>query len=270
MAEYAIDWLSYTAKLDYATRGAAAAFLDMVALGDNWIETQARYGYAWAAKTASGIIVMGGGKEGMGTHVILPGQACQDGKGLAQARNAVRRGYRVTRIDLTIDTHNGLAPRALYEAAQRKEHKCTAKRSLLLEGDGSTLYLGSRSSERYMRVYDKAAQMKDTSGRAWTRIELELKGDSAQNAANALLHNKAIDVIYTAINDYVQFPTVSKWNDALSERGEEVSIEPTRRKLTDTRRWLLDTVAGALAKEIQDDNAFMTAFLEAVNAKLKM
>lgn len=56
--------------------------------------------------------------------------------------------------------------------------------------DGNTVYLGSRTSERFLRCYDKAAQSK-IMGTSWTRIELEIKGKRAQEVGERSLGAKA-------------------------------------------------------------------------------
>jgi DNA relaxase NicK len=73
--------------------------------------------------------------------------------------------------------------------------------------DGSTLYVGSRSSDRFFRVYDKTAESGfDYPERSW-RYEIEYKGERAKKVADAIRADRhptqAIwDCLQTAFSSY--------------------------------------------------------------------
>lgn len=262
MSTVSIDWLSFTIPSAVPTVPSTQKTLFARLGGGIEVSVKPRFGYQWGVKLEpSGITVLGGTKE-MGVHVVIPGGACQYANtGIEWAILASRMKWNITRLDLAIDDFTGrFTPDGLHsEMSKARTH---AKKVMLLKGDGDTLYVGSRTSTKYLRVYDKARQT-DTPGQ-WVRVEIELKGDAAQNAANALQGNSLAIVAMTAITDFVNFPENAAWMEAMNSAVPGI-IEPTRRKLTDTRSWLLGTVAPSLAKEVLSDNDFMRAFLEEVN-----
>jgi len=110
---------------------------------------------------------------------------------------AAKQGAHIKRVDYAIDLVNDdyITPIALFAAVETGEIGFKGKSYQWLEKSpknapstrqgGSTLYLGSRSSDRFLRVYDKAAQKK-LMGVSWTRLELELKDRRAQQYAESI------------------------------------------------------------------------------------
>jgi hypothetical protein len=68
-------------------------------------------------------------------------------------------------------------------------HQVNAQKtvSLIESPAGDTFYLGSRSSEKMVRVYDKGKEQGVPQD--WLRIEMEFKGESASRAADAAQYN---------------------------------------------------------------------------------
>jgi hypothetical protein len=87
--------------------------------------------------------------------------------------------FRVTRLDLCVDVEATIPLRYYYQE-QLDHHRGTA--SLIKD---QTLYVGSRKSDRFWRVYDKAIEQ-GLPGPLF-RIELELKGQRARQARSILL-----------------------------------------------------------------------------------
>ena len=82
---------------------------------------------------------------------------------------------------------------------------------------GFTLYIGSRSSERCVRIYDKAAERLERAGEvvagSWMRIELEATGHYADALAREVLARGA-SVMIEQLNRHCRFtvPSVSDSN----------------------------------------------------------
>jgi DNA relaxase NicK len=111
--------------------------------------------------------------------------------------------------------------------------------------DEDTLYIGSRASERFFRAYNKGAQEKMDYN--WLRLELECKKLMAQAVGNAIAeHDDTRVVINRAIRDYVEFPRLDELNAALQQA--DVEIPRPSRKIHSTYRWLMETVAPAIAR----------------------
>lgn len=95
----------------------------------------------------------------------------------------------VARLDLAFDTvgfHPSDVAKAIVENTLRSLAKReTAQERRDLHGDGYTVTLGSRSSERYLRVYFHKATESFEGG--CTRVELELKDDKADQVFHDLM-----------------------------------------------------------------------------------
>lgn len=178
---------------------------------------------------------------------------------------------RLSRIDLAIDIRNGkLTPMHFYRAAKRKVIKSTAKAFDYIRGhedgiDGMTFYLGKRASERYVRCYDKAAEMHIVDGEAHLRLEMELKGLRAKMTQGAALQHGVSAVTNAQFNDFMQW-SHPEFKDAVSGLGCELDAAP--RKQTNTERWLMETVVGSLAKACVLDPSFRRQFDDAVSDEI--
>lgn len=82
----------------------------------------------------------------------------------------------LSRIDIALDFENEDLGR--YEWLDYK----TRKRNYWTTGHHKlqTLYIGSKDSEWKLRIYDKAEEQKDRTGRVWWRVEAQLRGHYAE------------------------------------------------------------------------------------------
>jgi hypothetical protein len=125
-------------------------------------------------------------------HVVLSGEGCAIGvDALLQLLVRLRMWSlrcEVARLDLAVDGVP-FTPVDAYRAVQRCQIVSWVKRgrdglvhhtwkSCNGDGEGDTLYLGGRASQRFMRIYDR---------RGPTRIELETKREYAQAVAGELV-----------------------------------------------------------------------------------
>lgn len=100
-------------------------------------------------------------------------------------------GYNVSRVDIALDiwhekpqseviTLHKVAALASREGRAERPYKVAYVNGF---GDGDTLYLGSRSSETYVRIYDKEAESNGAEEyKRCVRYEVECKGDTAAAA----------------------------------------------------------------------------------------
>lgn len=209
-------------------------------------------------------------RPNMGRHVIFSGQCCDIiGDNLKECLCFVNsQGYKTTRIDLAIDVFNtNLSLSHMQSLVSRKELNCHAQVAPLhrdLLGEGVTVQLGKAGSGAFLRVYDKAAEQKLTS--SWIRIEISYGAIKAKKALEAyLLHQN----IRAMVNDYVKFPKWRKWNKILSSEVVKVRYET---KLTNTRKWLMGTVAKSIAKEMLFDDGleFRALLLQQIDLEYKI
>ncbi len=136
-------------------------------------------------------------------------------------------GIKFTRVDLAIDTNDtrisphGIADDWRKGRVETKARKMSEITSANDNGDyaGHTVYIGSRTSEQFLRVYDKAAEQETDNH--LTRIELELKGHVAFEAIMSMHRGKAVGVMFAAFSRFFKWPNAG-WQDMLSGHSEAV------------------------------------------------
>jgi hypothetical protein len=194
----------------------------------------------------------------MGEHLQLSGSALRfmANRGMdafAALREVFRLGGRVSRIDLAIDLFDSGLTLAHLGKPHRLPYKGKGRTPKITpmgdEEDGWTLYVGSRSSDKFLRVYDKSKEQK-LSDVDWVRIELECKGmvahwlgvelpDKTPKGSHAFAA--------TLIRSMVDFDNAA-WTFALD--SDEVQTGMPKQTERDTLKWLVDACAPALAKQI--------------------
>lgn len=110
--------------------------------------------------------------------IDAPGAACEF-LGLDNLRTMFEDAE-LSRSDIAFD-HAPFTPAELAQHVRDGDIRCRAKSYKFMEsltGTGDTLYIGSRSSEQYLRAYNS---------RGFTRVELELKGEAARGFKAVLL-----------------------------------------------------------------------------------
>jgi phage replication initiation protein len=162
--------------------------------GEGWTQVErGGYGYEFSAVVSSvGRVFWSYANPRMGVHFSLPSSAIgllhQDVHSLLLRLE--RAGVKFTRVDFAFDDQQGgLSLERLAESVKARDLVTRFRRveeRKALMGRGDTLAFGSRSSESYIRVYDKAAQQHMVDFH-WVRVELELKDDRAELAVRQLL-----------------------------------------------------------------------------------
>lgn len=145
----------------------------------------------------------------------------------------------VTRLDLAYDDRTGviLLPRLAMDIADRYfiGH---ARRSERLYSDnidddiqGLTVYVGSRKSALYIRIYDKAAERGyHPSECHWVRVEIQMRDDRAMMAARSVATDPNIGNVFagilsnylrvlrpTADSNKSRWPTAEYWQQILHD-----------------------------------------------------
>lgn len=202
-----------------------------------------------------------------GVHVVWSGTACAncpvDPIHLICA--LICADFNFTRIDFAIDVKNGnLKPSRATEEIQNARIKTRAKECPAwfdVAGKGYTQYIGKKSSEIYMRIYDKAAEMGIEAD--YTRVELTVRSERADKAARqAVLHRDFRGMVIS----FADFPQWHEWTNAMAVTPVKL---PSERQETATRKWLLEQCVPALAREIlkSDGVEFYEKFKDALTDK---
>jgi len=161
-----------------------------------------------------GLIEMGGdatARDG-GTiataRIELTGDGCRIYSGCAAGSGHAKRWLmlraklescagRITRIDVCADDLTGLYPISVaqrwWESGEFDNRGQRPKAKLHNDfdsGDGKTLEVGSRKSEKFMRVYEKGRQLGDKDS-PWVRFEAEFKSSRRKELSLDILRNPA-------------------------------------------------------------------------------
>ena len=268
---FSIDWLHITDPLDEVV----PLRLHMHPLLNDRVYTTAtpHYGYTEAVTNVVGAIAMSNPlRADMGIHVgysatALNGYEKHGFEALTILRWHLGKKASIARIDLAFDLYNtGLDIPWLFSMLEN-DHASTAARvwNMIIGHDGGkTLYVGSRSSEAMIRIYDKAVEQCQKGD--WKRVEIELKGDKA-NITALELANREPDTITSYAKDLLNgicyFPDFA-WIAAFG--WDAVPIASASKKQTDTLNWLLNVAAPTLGKHMTrtNDQSLLARFLRIV------
>lgn len=184
----------------------------------------------------------------MGTHIIWPGDACDlcpiDPEELVTYLHLAK--FKFTRIDMAIDVMDfNLKPQRATLEMKNGRIKTRASKSLENSdprNPGYTQYVGTKKSEIYLKLYDKAAEMGVDADH--TRIELTIQGKRAPQAAAEIVRRTDYRRMVVAFAD---FPKWKQWRQIMAVTPVKL---PSVRKPSNTEQWLLDQCAPALAKVI--------------------
>jgi len=265
-----IDWIAATLPVTFSHPLSMAQRMSGLfpTPTDTWALSKPMHGYKVAIIEPFGILCMSHGSEKMGTHVILSGSTLNK---LADAgfprdvaiENLIGASARFSRIDLALDAKNtSFQVKPFYEGLIDGSFKSTARNFRLITNatNGATLYLGSPTSEKMIRIYDKANEQGVTDY-TWVRIEAQLSGTLANNAARAIAQQGLEGLTKGVISQMIPEPDI--WLQGILEQATE-GLEPSGRKLTNRAKWLLEVCAPALAEAGLVDRAIIAEFWEKV------
>ncbi len=171
------------------------------------------------------------GNTGMKTHIILSAKGVRAYEVNNKAENLINmltnEDLSFTRIDLALDIKdNSIEFKQLLEhlnnnhvVTRFKKYKYVVEKKIKEDGQqilGETIYFGSRSSNIFVRIYDKAKQMQVEG--SWIRIEIVYKEDHANALALYIAQGKQnLGVLFSkTLNNYIRF--VEKSNDSNKRR----------------------------------------------------
>jgi len=181
---------------------------------------------------------------------------------------------RTSRVDLAVDIKNGNINQADLCKQNRMPYKGKGRTPRWLpvgdEEDGWTWYIGSRQSEKFLRVYDKAKEQKDHET-DYVRVELECKGEVAHAVGHefpAMEKTLCKAMACTLIRGTANIVHPS-WAWAMD--SESVVLTIPQGKERDTFGWLVNVCAPALAKQIalHPNDGVLDTFWEALRVELR-
>lgn len=186
--------------------------------------------------------------------------------------HCIERGGRFTRIDFAIDLFDtGGNPSDVLNCWHCSQVDTIAKSVTYIEGatrnesKGKTLYIGSRQSERLIRVYEKGKRKRLKMD--WVRVELECKGKRAGQFGD-ILSRQGIEIGgKNMLADVVRWTDIGWFNSIWSDDYEVFEIESIGRPETDRERWLRTVVVPVIEDELSSGNTWLAETLETMLAE---
>lgn len=164
-----------------------------------------------------------------------------------------------SRIDIAFDLLGyGVNPLRVYE--DWKKGKWTSRARTVqpltkgvMGADGvvteaSTIYIGSRSSQIMVRMYEKGKQMGLPDD--WLRVEIELKGDKAQCAIEDMVRLGIPEVGRQILREFIDMK-YKFWRDLT--QGKSVELSSVGRKRTDREAWVHNVIIPMLSEMIDEE-----------------
>jgi hypothetical protein len=266
-----IDWLNFTGD----RLQSQPVLHDYILNNGSMKPCKAVNGYTDAYEDVLGARVMWHStRVDMGVHISYSGRTLNayrdngiEAREVAEFHNA--RGHHCTRIDVAIDSVDGALDIAgLWDAIKEKRYTLpfNRKAALVTSTDGITLYIGSRTSDIFLRIYDKGAEQQTDDN--WKRVEIELKGQRAMFFINVLVADGAVNVGHTArsvIKAMADFDDRT-WQEIVGDTP--MTIGKGENREPDTKAWLITQVAPAMGKYIakHGDMGITEQFLAVVAA----
>ena len=143
----------------------------------------------YKGRESTGNVFHGIGQQKRRAHYIIAvsGFQAQDFFRWYQSQlETITVAFYCTRIDIQ---RTQVRPAKEYRLASYK--RLAGKKSLIQSDTGMTLYIGSRTSDSYWRIYDKTAQA--------LRCEVELKGKMAKRCWMALSNGEKIGAVWNRV-----------------------------------------------------------------------
>lgn len=166
-------------------------------------------------------------------------------------------GVNVTRLDFAADIKGaGAKPDDIERAWLAGEVKTNARRMQVIEardkkghGKGKTIYIGSRTSCVFLRVYDKGAESK--TGEDWVRVEVEAKSPVSNKVCSAMAERGVASVGCALARGFVDVPLCEWWTDLFSGAGE--FDRTIGRKVTEWETWVKMVALPNVIRAIEED-----------------
>lgn len=273
MLEIVIDWLQFTTK----ETNPLNVIITLLRLDvKDFVELKkGKMGYKRQWHSDNIFILFDGNQklgEEMGTHVIITGKGCriyENNNSLTDLIDRVNEyNCKVTRIDLAIDDREGnvIVLDKILEDVREGNTISKWKNSLELTQrelrtgkiNGQTINLGSRSSEVFLRIYNKSMQLQEKGN--WTRMEIEVKGKKATQLQKIISKEPIGPITKKLINNYIRivepgkdknrsrWKTKSYWEKIINTTEKlSLSKKAEERTLKEMEDWIERQVSATLA-----------------------
>lgn len=258
---YCVDWISVTVKTPLPVS------LYPEGLCGQCEETTPKNGYTLGFRYKDGRLEFyHPQQERMGVHVIYGGEClrvlceqyhCSPAE-IVDYYMRIKTSH-FTRIDLAIDARGyGLTPLQLFEECEMGDCATKATKHPIVNGgvgQGSTLYIGHKSSAAYLKIYEKGIEQ--GTDEDWLRLELTVKTDKMQSLIGTTGGNFTGTGIQAMVKGYADFPRNRQYQRITGE--DMIYLQMEKPGESDTRKWLMQIVSNCVADKVisgEDDSLF--------------
>ncbi len=277
MLSITIDWLSFNFK---EWTNEAENFMRDYARFSPTQNTAPRFGYSDATMDGNGVVIMwNSDRADMGHHVIFSGSALRNlfmhseiqQQSLLHA--VLDASGSVSRLDLACDLQGQTIDLSrLYKSLEQGLNSGTARTfgQIKSAGGGETIYVGSRQSERFIRIYNKAAQQ-GMVNLEWFRFELETKGMVARALASELVKGANWQAVFVGVcSGMVSIPGSAELEPFYTDVSVQIGL-PKIEKQTDRELWIDTQVISAVIKHAVEhpDSAAVERLFKALKFVLR-
>lgn len=257
--DFTVDWIGAT--FDASNADAFRGDLYNMGLG-NWSRVNAPKGYDTCMIEESGVRMAWHSKiERQGVHFQFSGKAIQWLANLGYDWHSLltyvkSRSGRTSRVDLAVDIKQAALEMTHFSKTALLPYKGKGRTPKYYPTgtpeEGWTIYIGRRSSEKFLRIYDKAAEQ-GLKGVNYVRVELECKGELAHAIGwqiSEMTRSEFIDMSRTLIRGQANFNNAI-WGVAMESQNVGLAVSKSKEK--DTMKWLCEQCAPALARLVEEN-----------------
>lgn len=277
LKSFAFDWIRVTTKthtpMDMVEKFAFG--LDFT----QWKGSKPKSGYSHALLHPWGHTVFWHiDRVEMGVNIMFTGRACNELYAheidlIELIKWFSESGFRFTRLDLALDVHD-----VKFDIVGLLDCEHTGSINndpvLIQKGKnargGATLYAGSWTSDKFMRIYDKAKE-RGLNDLLWTRIEVQLAGRTATKIAKTMstMTESECGQMTQRIIKGLYNPDNAVFQSALD--GVPQRVSSTKNETHDTYEWVMTVVAKTFARLIveQPHRDVQTMFEKEVQKHLR-
>lgn len=273
------DWLRYSVPLELPLRDAVLPAVVDLGGGE---PCKGRYGYTEGVALDMGHVYWSPDHPEFKRSIEFSGQEIAKLVNLgipfdALVRQALSNHAKISRLDLALDVWNDrrASARSFFAHWVSGDIHTTAKKATMI-GDtekknrsgeltpvslGDTVYLGSRNSERMLRVYDKGKQLEIPG--EWLRMELELKDRMATIAGAEIIARGLEPITSSHLNCMIR--TAVPWiKDALAAYPT-YGLPGPGDKQTDWEKWIAEIALPNVLKAYHAGIPFVVRAIENLN-----
>lgn len=216
-----------------------------------------------------------------GCCIVMSGQVLEKMREAGQSDSDILswsygNAKRITRLDWALTTDfSGLSPQKIEDGVRSGIIKTMGNDILKYEKSskrgamkGDTRYIGSRTSERFFRCYDKGLEMGNLS-QALYRAEMEWKGRVPSYIAPRMIKDGVNRVGLANMLDYVALDNLDGVGGVLSQLGNRNpdDVPKIGKKETDFEKYL-DGVYKAIKNRWETENSVIMKFIDKLGAMM--